>query len=336
LKSEKLNIQYYWKAEEKITSEIISDFVEAKTQLKKLLLQSVKYRMISDVPFGTFLSGGIDSSLITAMAQQHSDTAIKTFSIGFKEATHNESEYAKKVSEHLKTNHHEFMVSEKDVFDLIPKIAFAYDEPYADSSALPTMLVSKLAKQHVTMTLSGDGGDELMHGYGMYNWAKRLNHPVVKAFRKPVATALKQLPSRYKRVADVLNYEKIEHLHGHIFSQEQYLFSKKELKNLVKKEWQADFKFEYNFNTARKLSAAEEQSLFDIKYYLKDELLVKVDRASMQFSLETRTPFLDFNVVEYCLNIDEKLKINNGVQKFYTIFYQKNCLIGRSGDLVHL
>ena len=316
LKNEKLNIQFYWKAEEKITTEIISDFTEAKNQLQKLLLQSVKHRMISDVPFGTFLSGGIDSSLITAMAQENSDTAINTFSIGFKEASHNESIYAKQVSNHLKTNHHEFMVSEKDVFDLIPKIAFAYDEPYADSSALPTMLVSKLAKQYVTMTLSGDGGDELMHGYGMYNWANRLSNPAVKLLRKPTSQLLQLMSSRFKRIADVMNYENESLIHGHIFSQEQYLFSKNELKNLVKKEWQSDFHFKYHFDTKRKLSAAEEQALFDIKYYLKDDLLVKVDRASMQFSLETRTPFLDFNVVQYCLNIDEKLKSNNGVQKY--------------------
>ncbi len=316
MQNENLNINFYWKAEEKILEKTFSDFDETKKELKNLLLQSVKYRMISDVPFGTFLSGGIDSSLVTAMAQQHSSTPVKTFSIGFKEATHNESEHARKISNYLKTNHHEFMVSEKDVFELIPKMASAYDEPYADSSALPTMLVSKLAKQHVTMTLSGDGGDELMLGYGMYNWAKRLNNPMVAALRKPMSAVLKQMPSRFKRIADVLNFENDHDLHGHIFSQEQYLFSKTELKNLVKKEWQSNFKFDYHFTTKRKLNAAEEQSLFDLKYYLKDDLLVKVDRASMQFSLETRTPFLDYRVVEYCLNVDEKLKIKNGVQKY--------------------
>ena len=252
LKHNDFQIKYYWKAEEKILEKPVTDFSEAKNQLQNLLLQSVKYRMISDVPFGTFLSGGIDSSLITALAQQNSSSPINTFSIGFKEATHNESAYAKQVSTHLETNHHEFIVSEKDVFDLIPKIAFAYDEPYADSSALPTMLVSKLAKQYVTMTLSGDGGDELMHGYGMYNWAKRLNNPAVKAFRKPTSQLLQLLSSKYKRIADVLNYEDENLIHGHIFSQEQYLFSRAEIKNLVKKEWQSDFDFQYHFNTKRK------------------------------------------------------------------------------------
>jgi asparagine synthase (glutamine-hydrolysing) len=311
-----LQIKYYWKAEDKIEATTHHNFIDSKLELKTLLLDSVKLRMISDVPFGTFLSGGIDSSLVTAMAQHNSSTPIKTFSIGFKEAKYNESAYAKQVSDYLKTNHHQFIVSEKDAIDLVTKIPDAYDEPYADSSALPTMLVSKLAKQHVTMTLSGDGGDELMMGYGMYNWANRLNNPLVSAARKPASMLMKLMSSKYKRVAELLNYEDEKYLHSHIFSQEQYLFSRNEVKNLVLKNYQSDFDVSYNFNTNRKLSAAEQQALFDIKFYLKDDLLVKVDRASMQYSLETRTPFLDYRVVEYCLNISEKFKMNNGIQKY--------------------
>ncbi|MEY2830415.1 MAG: hypothetical protein RIQ33_2273 [Bacteroidota bacterium] len=312
-----LRIKYYWKAEDKIEPTTHHNFIEAKLELKKLLLDAVKLRMISDVPFGTFLSGGIDSSLVTAMAQQNSSSApIKTFSIGFKEAKYNESAYAKQVSDYLKTNHHQFIVSEKDAMNMITRMVDAYDEPYADSSALPTMLVSKLAKQHVTMTLSGDGGDELMMGYGMYNWANRLNNPLVSATRKPLSMLMKLMNSKYKRVAELLNYEDKKYLHSHIFSQEQYLFSRKELSTLIQKNYQSNFVVEYNLKTARKLSAAEQQALFDIKYYLKDDLLVKVDRASMQYSLETRTPFLDYRVVEYCLNLSEKFKMNNGVQKY--------------------
>jgi asparagine synthase (glutamine-hydrolysing) len=316
LANQQITTEYYWKAEDKISLTTISNFDEAKTELKKLLLQSVNYRMISDVPFGTFLSGGIDSSLVTAMAQVNSTQPINTFSIGFKESKFNESQYARKIANHLATKHHEFIVSENDVLGLLEKIPQAYDEPFADSSSLPTMLVSKLAKQHVTMTLSGDGGDELMMGYGMYNWANRLNNPFVKAFRKPTAFALRQLSSKYKRVADVLDYESNEKIHGHIFSQEQYFFSQDELKKLVTNNYKSNFNFEYNFTTNRHLSAAEQQALFDIKYYLKDDLLTKVDRASMQFSLETRTPLLDYHVVEYCLNIHESLKMKNGTQKY--------------------
>ncbi|MFM2226255.1 MAG: hypothetical protein RJA07_2457 [Bacteroidota bacterium] len=316
LEKGKFEIKYYWKAEDRIESIIHHNFIDTKLELKNLLLDSVKLRMISDVPFGTFLSGGIDSSLITAMAQQNSSVPIKTFSIGFKEAKYNESQFAKQVSNHLKTHHHEFVVGEKDAMELVSKISEAYDEPYADSSALPTMLVSKLAKQTVTMTLSGDGGDELMMGYGMYNWANRLSNPFINAVRKPAAMVMKMMDSKYKRVADLLNYDDKKYLHGHIFSQEQYFFTRAEVSHLLEKNHQSNFIFDYHFETKRKLSAAEQQALFDIKYYLKDDLLVKVDRASMQYSLETRTPFLDYRVVEYCLNISEKFKMNNGIQKF--------------------
>jgi asparagine synthase (glutamine-hydrolysing) len=269
------------------------------------------------VPFGTFLSGGIDSSAVTAIAQSISSQPVKTFSIGFKEAKFNESEYARKVSEHLGTQHHEFIVTENDALGLIDKMMTAYDEPYADSSAIPTMLVSKLARKYVTMTLTGDGGDELFMGYGAYDWANRLNNPVVQFLRKPIAAVLSQAGSRYKRGAGVFNYKHSARRKSHIFSQEQYFFSEEELDELVKPDYQAEIIFNENFGLlARKLSPAEEQALYDIKYYLKDDLLVKVDIASMQFSLEARSPFLDYRIVEFALNLSEDLKKKNEVSKY--------------------
>ena len=316
LDEQKFEIISYWKPEEKITTQVKSDFKSAKEELKDLLTSSVRYRMISDVPFGTFLSGGIDSSAVTAIAQSISDKPVKTFSIGFKEAKFNESEHAKKVSQYLGTEHHEFRVTENDAIELVDRMMTVYDEPYVDSSPLPTMLVSKLARQHVTMTLSGDGGDELFMGYGSYDWAKRLNNPLVKAFRQPLAFALSQFSDRYKRGAQVFNYKNEIHKKSHIFSQEQYLFCENELKDLLKPDFKHEVLFDEKFHTKRKLSAAEEQALFDIKYYLKDELLVKVDIATMQFSLETRTPFLDFRIVEFALNLSEDLKKKNAVAKY--------------------
>ncbi len=309
-------IKSYWKPEKKITANTFSNFDSAKKQLNDLLLSSVKYRMISDVPFGTFLSGGIDSSLVTALAQRNSDTPVKTFSIGFKEASHNESKFAQQVAQHLGTQHTEFIVSEKDALELTDKIFTAYDEPYADSSALPTMLVSKLARQHVTMVLTGDGGDELFHGYGAYTWAKRLNNPFVKILRKPIAALLSMSNNVLKRGARVIDYKSEEHLKSHIFSQEQYFFSEEELNDLLLEDIEGVVLMKENVETARKLSAVESQALFDIRYYLKDDLLVKVDRATMQFSLEARTPFLDYRVVEFALNVDEKLKTKNGISKY--------------------
>jgi asparagine synthase (glutamine-hydrolysing) len=309
-------ITSYWKAEEKIEAQVRSDFELAKKELKELLTSSVRYRMISDVPFGTFLSGGIDSSVVTALAQSISEKPVKTFSIGFKESKFNESEYAKKVSNHLGTQHHEFIVTEADAMELIDKMMSAYDEPYADSSAIPTMLISKLARKHVTMTLSGDGGDELFLGYGMYNWAKRLDNPMVKLLRKPLSFSLSQLGNRFKRAARVFDYRNESHKKSHLFSQEQYFFSEDELDELLGNDFKSELLFKEEFETKRKLSAIEEQALFDIKYYLKDDLLVKVDIASMQFSLETRTPFLDYRLVEFALNLSEDLKRKNGVSKY--------------------
>lgn len=309
-----LEIKAYWRVEKKITANTINNYKEAKKQLNNLIIESVKRRMISDVPLGTFLSGGIDSSLVTTVAQSLSSKPVKTFSIGFKESKFNESVYAKKVADHLKTDHHEFIVSEKDVLPLVDDFFNAYDEPFADSSGFPTMLVSKLAKEQVSVILSGDGGDELFHGYGMYNWANRLKNPIIKTFHKPIGYGLYKLNNKYKRASSLFQYNDITRIKSHIFSQEQYYFSEKELdKLLINKE--ITF-LDEQINCKRNLSAIEEQSVFDIKHYLKDDLLVKVDRASMQSALEVRVPLLDHRIVEFALNIDKKLKLNNGIQKY--------------------
>jgi asparagine synthase (glutamine-hydrolysing) len=317
IKEGKMEIKSYWKPEDKITAKKTTDFKTAKETLKWLLENSVRYRMISDVPFGVFLSGGIDSSTIAAIAQNISTDSIKTFSIGVKDNVMDESGFARNVSQYLKTEHYEFMVSEQDSLELVDKILTAYDEPYADSSAIPTMLVSKLARQHVTMALTGDGGDELFMGYGAYAWAERLNNPLIKLFRGPIGSLLSRLNNTSKRASGIFDYSSEKSLKSHIFSQEQYFFSENELNGLLTKDFISPLLFDerlYNLN--RRLSAKEEQALFDIKNYLKDDLLVKVDIASMQFSLEARTPFLDYNLVEFALNLDEKYKVHNGVSKY--------------------
>lgn len=307
----------YWKPEDRIERNVTSDYSIAKDELKGLIESSVKYRMISDVPFGTFLSGGIDSSLVTAVAQNNSSVPVNTFSIGFKDATHNESSYAKSVADQLGTNHHELMIDEKEAIDLVQQLNSIYDEPYADSSAIPTLLVSKLARQYVKMTLSGDGGDELFMGYGAYRWAKRLSNPLFSGVRKPVAMAFSALGSRYKRIGQLLNYQEATTLKSHIFSQEQCLFSRIEIKTLMNTGFASDISLaehEEPFN--RRLTAAEKQALFDLNYYLKDDLLVKVDRATMHHSLETRVPLLDFRIVEFALNLSPSLKMNGSMSKY--------------------
>ena len=318
IRDSKMVVTSYWKTEDKITADKVTDFQTAKKQLNELLESSVRYRMISDVPFGVFLSGGIDSSTVAAIAQNISTDSIKTFSIGVKDEKMNESEFARSVSKYLKTDHYEFVVSERDSLEMVEKMMTAYDEPYADSSAIPTMLVSKLARQQVTMALSGDGGDELFMGYGAYVWADRFQkNPLLKTFRSPIGKSLSKLSNKYKRAASLFDYMDEKRLKSHIFSQEQYFFSERELHTMLHDQYIWPLQFDEEFHDLkRKLSAKEEQALFDIKNYLKDDLLVKVDIASMQFSLEARTPFLDYRLVEFALNLDENLKLRDNVSKY--------------------
>jgi asparagine synthase (glutamine-hydrolysing) len=309
---ENLNIEFhkFWNAADYFLTHPMSNEAAAEKKYKDILFEVVNSQMVSDVPLGTFLSGGIDSSLVTAAATKIAKQKVNTFSIGFNENKYDESPFAEAIAKHLGTAHCTFKVSVNDVMELIPKLLDVYDEPYADSSAFPTMLVSKLARKHVTVTLSGDGGDEIFQGYGMYTWAQRLQQPLLQTFRKPIYHLSQQLPDRYKRAGTLLNFKSKKNLHSHIFSQEQYFFSENELDNLLCIP-------KYNFNSLNNLSfnsnsanAAEKQAFWDFNNYLKDDLLVKVDRASMQYSLETRVPLLDLRIVEFGLNLDYNLKIN--------------------------
>ncbi len=295
-----------------------SDEANTRRSLGILLEQAVKRRLVSDVPVGTFLSGGTDSSLVTAIAQKLTHQPVKTFSIGFKESKFDESQFARKVAEHLKTDHHEFILSQDDALERMEKILEVYDQPYADSSAIPTMMVSEMARKHVTVALSGDGGDELFMGYGMYNWARRLNNPWLASSRPLIHFLLNRHPdNRYKRAAHLFARHNSERKKSHIFSQEQYMFGEGELENLLQPGWKRPVKLmEKNRVRRRELSPQEEQALFDLKYYLKDDLLVKVDMASMRYGLEVRVPLLDHRVVQFALNIDQRLKVKGPVAKY--------------------
>jgi asparagine synthase (glutamine-hydrolysing) len=310
-------LEPYWKVEDKVEFDEFRNYPEAKKKLKYLIESSVQYRMISDVPFGTFLSGGIDSSLVTAIAQNQSDTAINTFSIGFKESKFNESVHAQTIANHLHTNHHEFVVTTKEAQEMVNDMIVSYDEPYADSSAIPSMLLSKMARKHVTMTLSGDGGDELFLGYGSYKWAKKLDAGFYKQNRKLLAYFLSKMKDRHIRVSKLLDFQTGDDLKRHIFSQEQYLFSQQEIGQILKNKDFDNSIIKDDFSDLdRQLSASEAQAMFDLKYYLPDDLLVKVDRATMKYSLETRVPLLDYRIIEFALNLPEKFKQKGDISKF--------------------
>jgi asparagine synthase (glutamine-hydrolysing) len=319
LKNNQLTIQSFWKAEDKILPQknVFRSVDDAKSELKRLLTSSIEYRLISDVAVGTFLSGGTDSSVVTAIAQSISSKPVKTFSIGFKEAKFNEAEHAKKVAKHLGTEHHEYILSQKEALDLFDDLINVYDEPFADSSCIPTMLVSQMAKKEVTVALSGDGGDELFMGYGAYKWARRLDNAAFKNFGKIAASALKMGNNRTKRVANLINTPNSRSIKSHIFSQEQYYFTEKEIDQLFTTKYcklKPHIHEEYAYN--RKLNAAEDQAFFDLKNYLKDDLLKKVDIASMVHSLEVRVPILDYRIVEFALNLDENFKRYKGEDKY--------------------
>lgn len=310
-----LTINNYWNVESKITNNTVRNFDSAKKNLNELLFDSVEKRLISDVPIGTFLSGGTDSSIVSTIASKVSNTPLNTFSIGFKEAKYNESENAKEIARYLKTNHHEFIVSEQDILSDFDTIIDSFDEPFADSSCFPTYIVSKLARQHVTVCLSGDGGDELFMGYGSYNWASRLSNPLLWNFRKPISSLLSMSSTERNKKASSIFNSPSEGKMNHLFSQEQYLFSNKEIQLLLNDFPSASI--DKIINTKRKLTPIEKQSFFDINNYLKDDLLVKVDRMSMLNSLEVRVPLLDYRIIEFALNLDESLKISkNGTQKY--------------------
>ncbi|MES2838437.1 MAG: asparagine synthase (glutamine-hydrolyzing) [Bacteroidota bacterium] len=323
-----INIEKYWDLKSHLKTDVVESEKNALIRLSDLLTSSVQFQMRSDVPFGIFLSGGIDSSLIAAMAVNLSrGVGVNTFSIGFEENRFNESKYAKSIAKYLRTNHHEFILSHKDAIDLIDKIFYAYDEPFADSSAIPTMLVSKMARQHVTVALSGDGGDELFFGYGSYLWAKRLNNPLIELNRKPIAYALNKLSNKYKRAALMFQYPDKREVNSHILSQEQYFFSRYELDKLMSKPFDkiiSNILDISNWTYNRKLTEMEKQAMFDLYYYLPADLLTKVDRASMQYSLEARVPYLDHRIVEFAINISPQLKFKNNTPKYLLkeILYQ--------------
>jgi asparagine synthase (glutamine-hydrolysing) len=302
------SVRRYWQAEDHFLVNAVTDEKQALDLYRKKLYTAVEGQMLSDVPLGTFLSGGIDSSLVTAVASKISVQKVKTFNIGFDVASHDESKYASEVADHLKTDHHLFKVTSQDVLALVSEIMSVYDEPFADASAFPTMLVSKLARKHVTVVLSGDGGDELFQGYGMYTWAERLGKPESRLLRKPLSLAGKIMGQRHERAGLVYNYSTKKNIPSHIFSQEQYFFSERELSQMLVNK-------KFDFSRFNKLPSKgvprEKQAFWDLEHYLKDDLLVKIDRASMHYGLEARVPLLDRELVEFALSLPLQMKLNS-------------------------
>ena len=292
----------------------VKDYNQAKEELKALLNRSVQLRMIADVPLGAFLSGGYDSSLMTAIAQSHSEQPVKTYSIGFNEEKYNEAKFAKEVAKYLGTNHTEVYISEKEMFDLVDSISAYYDEPFADSSQIPSMLVAELAKKDVTVVLSGDGGDEFFCGYNTYDkvgQAQKLdfvggitygvcNLPGIKK-----AEFLNRMPFKVRIIAENRNKETKTQ-----FGTSSY---HKTALGMVKGE-AMPILYETESSYAEK-NWQERRMLLDMDTYLPGDILCKVDRATMKYSLEARCPILDKDVMEYSYRLPHAFKYGNNIKK---------------------
>ncbi len=293
---------------------------DAVSELDALLRQAIRGQIIADVPVGAFLSGGIDSSTIVALMQAESSRPVKTFSIGFTEAAYNEAVFAKKIAEHLGTEHTELYVSPSQALDVIPTLPEIYDEPFADSSQIPTFLVAQLARHNVTVSLSGDGGDELFGGYTRYSlvsqWYKRLR-PLPGWIRPWLARLLNHFPvgqkthtvRRKEMLLDLLNArEDVAFYHalgGHWLPGD----------GLVHGGFRHDRLLDSASLAAGTQTPVDTAMLVDALAYLPDDILVKVDRAAMSVSLETRIPLLDHRVVEWAWGLPQTLKSAGGHHK---------------------
>lgn len=292
----------------------VTDYAEAKEELKNLLKRSVSLRMIADVPLGTFLSGGYDSSLVTAVAQDLKSEPVKTFSIGFNEEKYNEAKFAKEVAKHLGTNHTEVYISEKEMFDLVASIPKYYDEPFADSSQIPSMLVAELARKDVTVVLSGDGGDEFFCGYNAYDkvgQAQKLdvlggmtygfcNLPGIRN-----TGLLDKLPFKVRIIAKNRDKETKTQ-----FGTDNYLIT---ATNMVKGD---NISILYPIEQAYgEKNWQERRMLLDMDTYLPGDILCKVDRATMKYSLEARCPIMDKDVMEYSYRLPHSFKYGNHIKK---------------------
>ncbi|MBR4668019.1 MAG: asparagine synthase (glutamine-hydrolyzing) [Butyrivibrio sp.] len=328
----------YWDIKEvygRLSKDPVNSYEEAKEGLKERLRHSVAGRMIADVPLGTFLSGGYDSSLVTAIAQELSDKPVKTFCIGFDVPEYNEAEYAKEVAKHLGTDHTELYISEKEMFDLVSSIPQYYDEPFADNSEIPSMLVSKLAKNDVTVALSGDGGDEFFCGYNVYDnvaQAQMLEIPgaIVNAIGKiPMGSGhlIDKMPFRVKVVAANRDPETKTQLvsAGYVKSSHAFITGVESLDLPITAADYLATDYNHPDNVAPVLYPVESlynvqnfqvrRMLLDMDTYLPEDILVKMDRASMKYSLEARCPIMDTDVMEYSFRIPHKFKYAGGDKK---------------------
>lgn len=285
-------------------------FEEASEELERLLLESLRGQMLSDVPLGAYLSGGIDSPLIVSLMQKLSPNPVKTFTIGFEDPKFNEAQYAKDIAKHLGTDHTELYVTEKELQEVIPKIPHIFTEPFADNSLIPTYLVSKLARSKVTVSLSGDAGDELFCGYNTYYKCENLWNKVNKVplgLRKAGAAALTPLQKQgsFYRISECLKAANAVQFQEAVCNRMDYYAD-----HIVNG---GDLPLN---NEVSVLKDCKSSMLYkDICGYHPEDILVKVDRTGMEVSLENRVPMLDYDIIRFAFRLPIEYKYHNGVSK---------------------
>ena len=333
-----LTLERYWSltdvAERGLASPL-HDEREATDRLEAVLADAVRLQSIADVPLGAFLSGGIDSSMIVALMQMQSSRPVKTFTIGFDETGFNEATHAKTVAAHLGTEHTELYISAQQARDVIPTLPDLYSEPFADSSQIPTHLVSNIARQHVTVALSGDGGDELFGGYVRYLWGPRLWDrlrwlPI--SLRRGLGAAIQRVSlSTWDSFGRAITLGRLIERPGEKAHKLGYRLSRvndvDDLYRMLVTTWAADVGvvreagplptvLDANVTAGGPSDAEQRMMLWDALTYLPDDILHKVDRASMAVSLETRAPFLDHRVAELAWRMPLSMKIRGGKGKW--------------------
>ena len=336
-KSKQIKKYNYWSIEEVYKKGNIKKFTgtskEAVDKLESLLSDAVSSQMQSDVPLGAFLSGGVDSSTIVALMQSFSNSKINTFSIGFNSKEFDEAKHAAMVAKHIGTDHYDKYVTDIDALNVIPNLPNIYDEPFADSSQIPTFLVSEFAKQKVTVALSGDAGDELFGGYNRYMFSEKTLNTILKTpsiVKRLISKTIFSIPeekwssllsgylhnrfanigNKMHKTAEILSSSSIRDLHlrlvSQIYNPSQWLKNSNEYKS----------KLNDDIVRFKELNSIESMMAYDLISYLPTDILTKVDRAAMSVSLETRIPFLDLNVIEFSASLPIEFKIRNGVSKW--------------------
>ncbi len=330
IKTQSITTQQYWNvydAYNKPTLDI--SYEEAVTETEKLLVSAFQYRMVSDVPVGVFLSGGYDSSCVTAILQKNNTEKIKTFTIGVPDAGLNEAPYAKEIAAYLGTDHTEYYCTQKEALEIVPELPYYYDEPFADSSAIPTTLVSRVAREKVTVALSADAGDEIFAGYNRYDYVMKYGKKMQQipgSIRKLTAAAMEKIPAKNipvlnKKYLFSSRYEKVK----------SFLKNPSEkniLVSLTRHMTESDINMLFKEKTGKIITGFDSEELqkpyfstldyimaVDYQTYLLDDILQKVDRAGMSVSLEGREPFLDQRIIEWAAQLPMEYKYNNGQKK---------------------